>query len=172
MASLIEDFIDTLNKENEEYSKLLEISGRKTSIIVKGDVESLARITDEEQVVVDRITGLDKHREEVLKDIATVLNKDVQTLKVPELIKLLERQEKEKEALSQIYEKLKVTVEEMKTINERNRGLIQLSLEMIQFDMNLMQAVSSGPETGDYTKSGSYSQGIAPASASRFDSKS
>ena len=172
MASLIEDFIDTLTKENEEYCTLLEISGRKTPVIVKGDVEALAKITDEEQVVVDRITALDKHREEVLKDIATVLNKDVQTLKIPELIKLLDRQEKEKQALSQIYEKLKVTVREMKTLNERNRGLIQLSLEMIQFDMNLMQAATSGPETGDYNRSGSYSQGPAPASFSRFDSKS
>ena len=172
MASLIEDFIDTLTKENEEYQTLLEISGRKTPIIVKGDVESLAKITDEEQMVVDRITVLDKHREEVLTGIACVLNKDVQTLKVPELIKLLDRQEKEKQALSQIYEKLKVTVEEMKTINERNKGLIQLSLEMIQFDMNLMQAASSGPETGDYNRNGAYSQGSFPAGASRFDSKS
>ena len=88
------------------------------------------------------------------------------------LRKLLDRQEKEKQALSQIYEKLKVTVEEMKTINERNRGLIQLSLEMIQFDMNLMQAATSGPETGDYNRNGSYSQGSFPAGVSRFDSKS
>lgn len=172
MASLIEDFIDTLNKEDSEYNTLLEISRRKTPVIVKGDTQALAKITAEEQTVVDRIGNLDRHRAEVLNDIATVLNKDVQTLKIPQLLELLERQPKERKALSEIYEKLKKTVEEMKVINERNRSLIQLSLDMVQFDINLMQAAKHGPETGDYNRSGAYSYGGGSGEPSRFDSKS
>lgn len=172
MASLIEDFIATLDKEDSEYQALLEISQRKTPVIVKGDVESLAKITEEEQVVVDRIASLEKHRTEVLGDIATVLNKDVQTLRVPGIIELLERQPRERDALKAVYDRLKVTVEDMKLINERNRSLIQLSLDMVQFDMNLMQAAKSGPETGDYNRSGTYTQGSMAGEPSRFDSKS
>jgi flagellar biosynthesis/type III secretory pathway chaperone len=172
VASLIEDFIDTLDKEDSEYKKLLEISVRKTPILVKGDVQALAAITDEEQKVVDRIGNLDRHRTEVLGDIATVLNKDVQTLKIPRILELLERQPKEREALSEVYERLKVTVGDMKRINERNHSLIRLSLDMVQFDINLMQAAKHGPETGDYNSRGAYSSQVSAGEYSRFDSKS
>ncbi len=172
MASLIEEFIRTLEKENSEYEELLEISSRKTPIIVKGDVEALAKITDEEQLVVDRIAASEKRRTELLSDIATVLNKDVHTLRIPRLIELLERQKPERDALAAIHEKLKVTAENMKVVNERNRSLIELSLDMVRFDMNLLQASKQSPQTGDYNKNGSYSAGDAPGGISSFDSKS
>ena len=171
MASLIEDFIETLDKEESEYRQLLEISKRKTPVIIKGDIEALSQITDEEQIVVDRISHLDKHRQDVLGDIATVLNKDVQTLKVPYVIDLLAGQEKEQKQLKAVYDKLKVTLQEMQQVNDQNRNLIQLSLDMVQFDMNLVQAMKQGPETGDYTKSGGYSDSGMNGSASRFDAK-
>lgn len=171
MASLIDDFIQTLDSEEKEYQLLLEISKRKTPIIVKGDVEALSQITDEEQVVVDRIGHLDKRRQELLDDVATVLNKDVQTLKIPQIIEILAKQEKEQKALVEVYDRLKITVSEMKRINDQNRNLIQLSLDMVQFDMNLVQAMKQGPETGDYNNHGGYSDAGVGGSASRFDAK-
>ena len=110
MASLMEDFMDVLDKENSEYTFLLGLSRRKTQIIVKGDIEELQKITDEEQVVVDRIAHFDRHREEVLNDIATVINKDVKTLKIVNLVQLLEKQPKEQKQLSLIHDKLKETL--------------------------------------------------------------
>lgn len=169
----MEDFIDTLDKEDSEYSTLLEISKRKTPVIVKGDVEELSKITDEEQLVVDRISALEKRRVELLKDIATVLNKDVQTLKVPELIKLLARQPKEQQKLQDVYDRVKATATEMKRVNDQNKDLVELSLEMVEFDINVIQAMKKGPETGDYNKRGGYNDsGIIGGQFSRFDSKS
>lgn len=172
MASLMEDFIDTLNKEDEEYQKLLLISRRKTPIIVKGDTENLAKITEEEQVVVDKINNLDKHREEILNDIATVLNRDVQELKIPRIVELLKGQTKEQEQLQDVYNRLKVTTSEMKAVNEENSRLIKLSLEMVQFDMTLLQSMKQGPETGAYNSQGGYNDsGMIRGAVSRFDSK-
>lgn len=172
MASLIDDFIDVLNKEDSEYKVLLEMSKRKTPIIVKGDIDALSKITEEEQVVVDRISHLEKHRIEVLGDIANVLNKDVQELKVPILIQLLSKQTREQGLLSEVYDRLKMTLGEMVTVNDQNRKLIQLSLEMVQFDMNLIQAMKQGPETGDYNSRGGYSDsGVMSGQPTRFDAK-
>ena len=47
MASLIEELIDTLNKENSEYEKLLELSRRKSAVIVSRDIPALEKITDD-----------------------------------------------------------------------------------------------------------------------------
>lgn len=52
MASLIDNLIDTLTKENEEYEILLELSTEKTGIIVKADPEALNEIVQREQSVV------------------------------------------------------------------------------------------------------------------------
>ena len=59
MASLIENLISVLEQENSEYEVLLELSRKKTPVIVKGDIERLQEITDEEQNIIDRIHALE-----------------------------------------------------------------------------------------------------------------
>ena len=89
MASLMENLISLLEQENDEYEKLLELSMQKTPVIIEGDISKLEKITDEEQIIVGKVNRLDKEREQVMQDIATVLNKDVQTLKLGKLTALL-----------------------------------------------------------------------------------
>ena len=52
MASLVENLIDLLEQENSEYEKLLELSMKKTPVIIEGDISKLEEITDEEQIIV------------------------------------------------------------------------------------------------------------------------
>ena len=117
MASLIEELIDTLDKENKEYETLLELSKRKAAVIVARDIPALEKITDDEQIVVSAIGNLDNKRAQVTRDIADVINKDVETLKLSVLIELLSKQPDEQKRLSQIHDKLKVTVESVRAIN-------------------------------------------------------
>ena len=46
----MEDLIDVLEKESEEYKNLLNLSMQKTQVIVSEDLDQLAKITDEEQL--------------------------------------------------------------------------------------------------------------------------
>ena len=70
----MENLIEVLKNESSEYEGLLELSQEKTSYIVKGDLENLQKITDEEQEWVARLNRLEKKRVEVTADIANVLN--------------------------------------------------------------------------------------------------
>ena len=79
MPSLMEELIEVLDKEEIKYKELLALSEKKTPIIVEGNIEKLQKITDEEQVAVDDIGALDHKRSEIMTDIATVINKDVNT---------------------------------------------------------------------------------------------
>lgn len=170
MASLIEELIDTLDKENTEYEKLLELSRKKGEIIVNRDISALEKITDDEQNVMTRIGNLDAKREEVTRDIANVINKDVEGLKLSVLIGLLGKQPKEQEALSIIHDKLKTTVSNVRSINENNRQLIDQSLEMVEFDLNMLKAMRQAPETNNYGK-GAMSVGGTLGSVRGFDAK-
>ena len=144
---------------------------KKTSIIVDGDLEKLQKITDEEQIVVARINHLDAKREEVTKDIANVLNKDVTKLKLADLINMLSQRPVEQNQLAAAHDRLKEVVGQMKRINEQNRDLIQSSLEMVEFDLNLIHSMKSAPQTANYNK-GAYNSGyVMGTGRGRFDAK-
>lgn len=152
MASLMENLIEALEKESREYEDLLELSMRKTPVIVTGDLEELAKITDEEQNVVEKINHLDTRRQEIFADIANVINKDVKVLKVSDLIAMLETRPEEQNKLAVVHDKLRTVLHEVGRINEQNRVLIQNSLEMVEFDMNMLQSMKTAPETANYNR--------------------
>lgn len=154
----MEALIDNLEKENEAYKRLLKLSMDKTPVIISANLDELAKITDDEQSIVNQINALDRRRQENMNDIANVINKDVNSLKVVDLIDILKGRPAEQNRLADIYDKLRDTLAQMKRVNEQNRQLIQDSLEMVQFDMNVLQAYRSAPETANYT-SGAYSAG-------------
>ena len=171
MASLMENIIDILNKEEAEYRLLVELSTEKTPIIVKGDLDGLAAITDKEQNVVGRIQRLEKSRIQVMKDIAEVTNSK-EDIKLADLIAMMATRPQEQEQLKDVHDRLKTTLSNMSRINDRNRELLKNSLEMVEFEMNLLQSMRRAPETADYNK-GAYNTGnIMGSGTKRFDSKS
>lgn len=171
MASLMENLIEVLEKESGEYENLLALSTRKTPVIVAGNLEELAKITDEEQIVVGRIGRLDTKRQEVFADIANVINKDVKTLKLSDLIEMLKARPEEQQKLAKVHDRLRTVVHEVQKVNGQNRTLIQNALEMVQFDMNMLQSMKTAPETANYNK-GAYNIGShMGVGAKGFDAK-
>lgn len=168
MASLIEDLINTLDLENEEYTELLRISHDKTPVIIAGDVAKLNDIIAEEQLHTDKVAALESRRIQVVNDIATVLNKDVDTLTIKKIIGLLKGQDKEQSALAKVHDKLKLTLNDMVVVNEINKQLIEESLELVEFNINYLNSINQMPETANYTKDAYNASGI---SNSTFDTK-
>lgn len=158
MASLMENLIEVLELESSEYENLLGLSMKKTPVIVAGNMEELAKVTDEEQDAVSRINRLEQKRQEVFADIANVINKDVNTLMLTDLIEILSNRPEEQQKLAKVHDKLKSAVYEVKRVNEQNRILIENALEMVEFDMNMLQAMKAAPETANYNK-GAYNTG-------------
>lgn len=148
----MEELIDTLSREDSEYKTLLELSDKKTPVIVDGNVNELQKITDEEQFIVDRIANLERKREQVMKDIADVINKDVTTLKLSELIEMLKGQPKEQQELAVLHDSLKQRLNSLLRINEHNGILLKQSLDMVEFDLHLIHAARRAPETANYTR--------------------
>ncbi len=171
MASLMEDLLDTLEKENAEYEKLLALSMKKTPVIVSADLEQLQQITDEEQEIVSSINRLDRVREDCMKQIAGVINKDVKELTLGMVVDIFQKRPAEHKKLADVYDRLKSTVYQMKRVNEQNRELIQSSLELVQFDMNILQSMKAAPETANYTRNAYSSGDMMGTATGKFDAK-
>lgn len=171
MASLMENLIDVLGQESEEYEGLLALSQKKMRIIAGANLEDLQKITDDEQEVVSRLNRLEKRRIEVAADIANVLNKDVETMKLTNLIEMLSARPAEQAALAAVHDRLKSVVREVQRTNEQNRELLEEALELVNFEMNMLQAYKAAPETANYTRSAYNSGAQMGVDSGGFDAK-
>ena len=144
---------------------------KKNPVIVSDDIKALAKITDEEQFIVSRINHLDNQRNEAVNDIANVLNKDVTKLKIVDLIKMLAARPQEQAKLAAVFDELRRNVQAVKRINEQNRELIESALEMVQFNMQIMQSMNKAPETANYNRGACNTGDVIGTVNKTFDAK-
>ena len=170
MASLIEELIMVLGNEEKVYAEIIPVAEEKTRVIVNNDLQSLNSITEEEQALIGRISKLERKRQEVIRNIGIVMNKKESELNFITIIDLLKGQEKEQEELRKLHDRLKRTIDALKLINERNQMLIKQSIEMIDFDINLMQSLRTSPGVGQYNTSSEVE--IQGMNKGMFDAKS
>jgi flagellar biosynthesis/type III secretory pathway chaperone len=148
----METLVQVLDNECTMYERLLGLSSRKTAIIVSGDLKALAEITDEEQCVIGRIQRLEKERIVAMENIASVLNKDVDSLKLTDLIEILEKRPQDQKSLAIQRDRLIGVVENVRRVNGQNQELLTSSLEMVRFEMNIIQASRRAPQTANYSR--------------------
>lgn len=169
MASLMEELISTLSQEKDVYLTLLPIAEEKTKAIVANDLEELQKVTDREKEMVDRVNALERKRSEVINNMGIVLGRKPQELTLTELICVAEKQPRDKKVLTELKDALGTAVRKLEDINERNKMLIQHSLEMIEFNMNLIQSTRM-VQGNNYTKSAAETE-IGASQTGMFDAK-
>ena len=152
MASLMEDLLDVLEKEEAQYQGLIELGQRKKEAVIKADMATVEQITEKEGDVASVLQNLAKRRTRVLNDMATVLGKEPGEITITKMIGYLEGQPKEQEKLKQIKERLLETGTKMRTMNEQNELLLKQALEMVEFDLTLLKSMRQAPETANYNK--------------------
>ncbi len=171
MASLVETLVDVLDKECTLYEKLLGLSSRKTTIIIKGDLKALAEITDEEQCIIGDIQTIEKQRVVAMTDIANVLNMDVNSLKLTELIQILEKRPADQRNLAVQRDRLVTVADNVRRVNGQNQELLKSSIEMVQFEMNIIQASKRAPQTANYSRAADTTGECLGYTSGGFDAK-
>jgi flagellar biosynthesis/type III secretory pathway chaperone len=141
-----------LDSENTEYRKLVILADSKTAVIVAGDIEGLNKIMDDEQAIASTIQNMEKRRKSILADIANVVNRDVKTLKLIDLIKMLEKIPDQQQLLVDVQARLRETIDSLKALNDKNQMLLSEKIELVNFNINMIRAMRSAPQTANYTK--------------------
>lgn len=152
MASLMDNLVEILEKENGEYEKLVELAQQKKKALVKSDIAELERVTEQEQEVSGALRNLEIRRDAVLKDMSDVLGKQFEEMTITRLIGYLEQQPKEQERLSKVRAKILTTGNRLQESNRRNEELLNHALEMVEFDLTLFKSMRQAPETANYNK--------------------
>ena len=169
MASLMEDLLDVLGKEEAEYQKLVEIAEQKRDAVIKGDIGQLGEVTIKEQDAASELLNLSHKRTQVLAHMAVVLGKDPNELTITKMIGYLEKQPTEQEKLTKQRDRLLEVGSQMRILNQQNESLLKQALEMVEFDLTLLKSMRQAPETANYDKN-AYNTGDILGS-SGFDAK-
>ena len=149
---MMQNLVQVLDRECTLYEQLLGLSSRKTAIIVSGDLKALAEITDEEQCVIGKIQRIEKERIIAMENIASVLNMDVNSLKLTDLITILEKRPQDQKNLAVQKDRLVGVLGNVKRVNGQNQELLISSLEMVRFEMNIIQSSRRAPQTANYSR--------------------
>lgn len=144
MASLIEEIITTLNSQNTHYEEILILAEEKSKIIKNQDIETLQKVTSAETAIIGKIQKLEIKREEIVKNIAIVLNQKYEELTISKIAEIINNED-DKANLLEVKSKLKQTLETLKKKNELNKGLLQSSLDYVDFSVNVIRNGNNDP---------------------------
>lgn len=142
MPGLINELIDVLNSQSEVYEKLLELSMSKKNVIIKNEINVLKEITASENALIGKSQRLEKKRLGLISDVANVLNEKEENITLTSLAEIIKEQA-EHEILVEATKRIRTVLEELKTVNDGNKILIENSLEYIDFNINVMQSTFS-----------------------------
>ena len=131
MASLIEELVSTLEREDQLYTDLIPIQEKKTRAIVANDLDTIGKLADEEQKLVDEVGILEAKRTRITNDIATVLGKPQGTMKLEQIVQTLKNQPLEQKKLRDLHDRLRRTVARLQELNVQNKELLDQVLEMV-----------------------------------------
>ena len=162
MASLMEDLLDVLEKEEAQYETLIALGD-------EADIAKLDDVTIREQDAASVLLNLSNRRTQVLNDMATVLGKNPGELTITKMIGYLDKQPVEQEKLTKQRDRLLDAGARMRALNQQNEALLKQALEMVEFDLTLLRSMRQAPETANYDRN-AYNTGDI-LGGSGFDAK-
>ena len=169
MASLMEELLEVLKDEEQQYETLIGLNDVKREAIIKADIGALEGVTIKEQEAASALLNLSNKRGRVLTDMATVLGKDAGEMTINKMIGYLENQPKEQRQLIEQRDHLLEVGTRMRIMNQQNEALLKQALEMVEFDLTLLRSMRQAPETANYDRN-AYSTGDL-LGGSAFDAK-
>lgn len=133
--AIIDNLIQTLERELQENSQLLDLAHKKREIITSGQSKELTPINLLEQNCIKNIIEQEKLREVCIIQ----LQKNLGIGSITNINTVIESidQEKAKE-LKDLASKLKNVLSQLKEINDLNQNLLDFALEYIEVNKNLM----------------------------------
>jgi flagellar biosynthesis/type III secretory pathway chaperone len=144
------ELIDELNNELSIYKELLSIAGKKTDILIKGNVKVLSEITGIEQDLVLKLGRIEARRFDIVKQIASFYKKDVSDVNASFFESILPPEELAR--FTRVFHELKNVLAELEHKNNTNEKLIKRALDYIKFSLEVITEV--GKETSVYDARG------------------
>ncbi len=147
MTKSVEQLALTLNKEEEIYREILQLSKKKRAAIKEQRINELETLTSEEQGLVITLFKLEEIREKVV-DLVLRENNLEFVDNVTQLMQFLPSDERK--LVSDAKDRLLVLVKNVADENRFNAKLLEEKINLVNFNIELLTQISA--DSGKYTK--------------------
>lgn len=159
------DILTSMEAERDLYRELMELSTKKTNIILNKELKELENLVEREQEYIVRIGQLELEREELLEELAKAKAIEPREITLSTLMEWTEGDVRDQfQGLQRDFARI---IDRQKQLNEINSKLIRTNLEYIDFAINLMTGEGSSGHI--YERKGQVSKGSQ--SINLFDTK-
>lgn len=152
-----------------QHRQLLELGKQKKSALIKGDLDRLSGVIQEESRVIREISQLESERQKEVSRFLDQKNIHVDSITMSDIIDMVD-DERQKNMLRTVQEELYGVMAELRELNQLNRELIEQSLDYVNYSLELMTEEDPSvtyhkPDQGDARK------GKGKPGGSIFDTK-
>ena len=146
--SMWQNLLDVFGKINVAYDNAIELGGRKHKALVTIDMDDLAKILDEEQLLTAKIQKLEKQRGELLTNLSKAEPSIKPNSKMEDLFNLAPTRAVE-ERLKTLHKNLTKKVEQTITLRDNNQILAQSALNAVKYHLNRIGGAMVEPAYGN-----------------------
>ncbi len=150
MIKPVEELLLVLEQQLGLYNQLLNLAKSKQPILVKGKIEDLDKVVKQEEVIIFQVGRLEEKRNAIQQALANHFALSAENMTAQELQKHIDQDGATR--LRGIFEQLVKVISELEKINETNTGLIQNSLDFVNFYLNLLTSTDSTPSYDEQDK--------------------
>ena len=145
--SMWQNLLDVFGKLNVAYDKATELGERKHKALVTIDMDDLAKILDEEQLLTAKIQKLERQRGELLTNLSKVEPAIKVESKMEDLFNLAPSRAVE-ERLKSLHKNLTKKVEKTIMLRDNNQILAQSALNAVKYHLNKIGGATVEPTYG------------------------
>ncbi len=138
MKDLIDKLIMALEKDCEIYTEILRLGEEKKQIIIDGDIDQLEKMTKREHALIASLMKLEEIRDKIVTELMKQTGLSSVNV-LDDIIDIVDDSSKVK--LEGTKRKLSNLMKDVKDVNETNGSLIKQSLDMIEFNVNLISSI-------------------------------
>ena len=142
-----QNLLDVFGKINVAYDKAIELNERKHKALVTIDMDDLAKILDEEQLLTAKIQKLEKQRGELLINLSKAEPTIKLDSKMEDLFNLAPTRAVE-ERLKSLHKNLTKKVEQTIILRDNNQILAQSALNAVKYHLNKIGGAMVEPTYG------------------------
>ena len=139
----LDQVIGALDQLHRLHLDLLEREREKKEKIIRNDLEALNAVSEQEAELIEQIAEAEQQRAAAVRAFLRAKGLHSRTnVTVSDLVKMVFRAE-ERQALTEARDRLTETLGELKRLNALNQQLLQQSLTMLEYSMDL---IAGAPE--------------------------
>ena len=143
-TSAWQNLLDVLGKINVAYDKAIELGEKKHAALVTIDMEGLAKILDEEQLLTSKIQKLERQRGETLTNLSQSQPTIQLNSKMEDLFNLAPTRAVE-DRLKLLHKSLSKKVDQTIQIRDNNQILAQSALNAVRYHLNKIGGATVEP---------------------------